>query len=100
MIDDLWVIERLVDRLPTFSVQLLYELQNNVAQGLHAAPSGLDLGDITNRTTRLTEGDKRKNWLFSHTPSVALASAAIYSLIKTAKANATDLIEICLDVVS
>ncbi|MGP9579955.1 hypothetical protein ACT3TQ_05900 [Halomonas sp. AOP12-C2-37] len=28
-----------------------------MAQGLHAAPSGLDLGDITNRTTRLTKGD-------------------------------------------
>ncbi|CAM3662395.1 hypothetical protein HACA111877_14250 [Halomonas casei] len=27
-----------------------------MAQGLHAAPSGLDLGDIANRTTRLTEG--------------------------------------------
>ena len=40
----------------TFLGRLLYALQNNVAQGLHAAPSGLDLGDITNRTTRLTEG--------------------------------------------
>ncbi|MCE7521236.1 helix-hairpin-helix domain-containing protein, partial [Halomonas titanicae] len=40
----------------TSSGRLLYALQNNVAQGLHAAPSGLDLGDITNRTTRLTEG--------------------------------------------
>ncbi|MGP9551840.1 IS66 family transposase [Halomonas sp. AOP42-D1-22] len=29
----------------------------------------------------------RKNWLFSHTPSGAHASAAIYSLIETAKAN-------------
>lgn len=29
----------------------------------------------------------RKNWLFSHTPSCAHASAAIYSLIETAKAN-------------
>ncbi len=29
----------------------------------------------------------RKNWLFSHTPSGAQASAAIYSLIETAKAN-------------
>ena len=28
----------------------------------------------------------RKNWLFSHTPSGAQASAAIYSLIETAKA--------------
>jgi len=42
----------------TSSGRLLYALQNNVAQGLHAAPSGLDLGDIANRTTRLTEGDK------------------------------------------
>jgi transposase len=40
----------------TFSERLLYALQNNVAQGLHAAPSGLYLGDITKRTTRLTEG--------------------------------------------
>ncbi|MGJ7462089.1 IS66 family transposase [Halomonas sp. MA07-2] len=29
----------------------------------------------------------RKNWLFSHTPSGAQASAAIYSLIETAKVN-------------
>ena len=29
----------------------------------------------------------RKNWLFSHTPSGAQASAAIYSLIETARAN-------------
>jgi len=29
----------------------------------------------------------RKSWLFSHTPSGAHASAAIYSLIETAKAN-------------
>jgi transposase len=29
----------------------------------------------------------RKNWLFSHTPSGAEASAAIYSLVETAKAN-------------
>ncbi|SFU00909.1 IS66 family transposase, partial [Halomonas saccharevitans] len=29
----------------------------------------------------------RKNWLFSQTPSGAQASAAIYSLIETAKAN-------------
>lgn len=29
----------------------------------------------------------RKNWLFSHTPSGAQASATIYSLIETAKAN-------------
>lgn len=29
----------------------------------------------------------RKNWLFSHTPSGAHASATIYSLIETAKAN-------------
>ncbi|WP_286902557.1 IS66 family transposase [Vreelandella sedimenti] len=29
----------------------------------------------------------RKNWLFSHTPSGAHASSAIYSLIETAKAN-------------
>ena len=29
----------------------------------------------------------RKNWLFSHTPSGAQASAVIYSLIETAKAN-------------
>jgi transposase len=29
----------------------------------------------------------RKNWLFSHTPSGAHASAAIYSLIETAKVN-------------
>ncbi|XKH59638.1 IS66 family transposase [Halomonas sediminis] len=29
----------------------------------------------------------RKNWLFSHTPRGAEASAAIYSLIETAKAN-------------
>ncbi|MCE7521385.1 hypothetical protein LZG37_24930, partial [Halomonas titanicae] len=44
----------------TSSGRLLYALQNNVAQGLHAAPSGLDLGDITNRTTRLTEGASKK----------------------------------------
>lgn len=50
----------------TFLGRLLYALQNNVAQGLHAAPSGLDLGDITNRTTRLTEGaltGQELNWL-------------------------------------
>ena len=29
----------------------------------------------------------RKNWLFSHTPQGAQASAALYSLIETAKAN-------------
>lgn len=29
----------------------------------------------------------RKNWLFSHTPNGAQASAALYSLIETAKAN-------------
>ena len=29
----------------------------------------------------------RKNWLFSHTPSGAQASATIYSLVETAKAN-------------
>ena len=29
----------------------------------------------------------RKNWLFSHSPSGAAASAALYSLIETAKAN-------------
>jgi transposase len=29
----------------------------------------------------------RKNWLFSGTPAGASASAAIYSLIETAKAN-------------
>lgn len=29
----------------------------------------------------------RKNWLFSHTPKGAQASAALYSLIETAKAN-------------
>jgi len=29
----------------------------------------------------------RKNWLFSGTPAGAAASAAIYSLIETAKAN-------------
>ena len=40
----------------TSSGRLIYALRNNVAQGLHAAPSGLDLGDIANRTTRLTEG--------------------------------------------
>lgn len=28
-----------------------------------------------------------KNWLFSHTPGDAQASAAIYNLIETAKAN-------------
>ncbi|WP_336269930.1 hypothetical protein [Vreelandella arctica] len=57
---------------------LLYDLQNNVAQGLHAAPSELDLGEITNRTTRLTEG----------------AALAVERDITA------DLIEICLDVVS
>lgn len=30
---------------------------------------------------------ERKSWLFSHTPSGAQVSAAIYSLIETAKAN-------------
>ena len=32
----------------------------------------------------------RKNWLFSGTPEGAAASAAIYSLIETAKANGLD----------
>ncbi len=32
----------------------------------------------------------RKNWLFSNTPQGAQASAAIYSLIETAKANGLD----------
>jgi len=31
-----------------------------------------------------------KNWLFSHTPHGAHASAALYSLIETAKANALE----------
>lgn len=29
----------------------------------------------------------RKNWLFADTPKVANASAAVYSLVETAKAN-------------
>ena len=29
----------------------------------------------------------RKNWLFADTPKVASASAAVYSIIETAKAN-------------
>ena len=41
----------------TSSGRLIYAPHNNVAQGLHVAPSGLDLGDIANRTTRLTEGE-------------------------------------------
>jgi transposase len=32
----------------------------------------------------------RKNWLFSGTPEGAAASAAIYSIIETAKANALE----------
>lgn len=32
----------------------------------------------------------RKNWLFSHTPQGAHASAAVYSLIETAKASGLD----------
>ena len=40
----------------TFSGWRLYALQNNVAHEFHTAPSGLSLGDIANRTTRLTEG--------------------------------------------
>ncbi len=32
----------------------------------------------------------RKNWLFSNTPQGAHASAAIYSLIETAKANSLE----------
>ena len=33
----------------------------------------------------------RKNWLFADTPKGASASAAIYSIIETAKANGLDL---------
>ena len=33
----------------------------------------------------------RKNWLFADTPEGASASAAIYSIIETAKANGLDL---------
>ena len=57
----------------TSSGRLLYALQNNVAQGLHAAPSGLDLGDIANRTTRLTEGATWR-WASSNTPPNAVNS--------------------------
>lgn len=32
----------------------------------------------------------RKNWLFADTPKGAAASAAVYSLIETAKANGLD----------
>ncbi len=42
----------------------------------------------------------RKNWLFSNTPRGADASAAIYSIVETAKANALkpfDYLEFLLD---
>lgn len=48
--------------------------------GSQGAYSDLD------RVPRL-RGGSRKNWLFSGTPAGASASAAIYSLFKTAKAN-------------
>ncbi|MCE7517124.1 hypothetical protein LZG37_03160, partial [Halomonas titanicae] len=62
----------------TSSGRLLYALQNNVAQGLHAAPSGLDLGDITNRTTRLTEGD-----YYDHAKYSALVNLVLEYMVKT-----------------
>ena len=46
------------------------------------------LGDITvaeNAIRLFTVG--RKNWLFADTPKGASASAAVYSIIETAKAN-------------
>uniref|UniRef100_UPI00201F571B hypothetical protein n=1 Tax=Vreelandella olivaria TaxID=390919 RepID=UPI00201F571B len=54
----------------TSSGRLIYALQNNVAQGLHVAPSGLDLGDIANRTTRLTEGGLAGFWFFWNSVSI------------------------------
>ena len=33
----------------------------------------------------------RKNWMFADTPKGAQASAAVYSLVETAKANGLDL---------
>lgn len=54
---------------------------------------GLNLG----RTSLITDEnairpfcDGRRNWLFSDTPEVAQASATIYSLIESAKANAPE----------
>ena len=35
----------------------------------------------------------RKNWLFSQTPKGASASADMYSLVETAKANGLDVFE-------
>lgn len=43
--------------------------------------------DHLSEHSKTTPFHNRKNWLFSHTPSGAQASAAIYSLIETAKAN-------------
>jgi transposase len=42
----------------------------------------------------------RKNWLFSHTPKGAAASATLYSLLETAKANGLDVQAYLLDVVT
>lgn len=39
-----------------FSGRLLFALQNNVAHGLHAVPSWLDVGNIANQIAGLAEG--------------------------------------------
>jgi transposase len=42
----------------------------------------------------------RKNWLFSHTPRGAEASATLYSLLETAKANGLNTYDYLLDVLT
>ena len=58
---------------------------------LACAPSGVSEKSQFLRLCSIEH--KRKNWLFADTPKGASASAAVYSLIETAKANGLNVYE-------
>ena len=91
LIDQLrtWLDKSLVQVLPKSALgKALHYLSNQWPRLTRFLDDGLiplDNNPAENAIRPFVVG--RKNWLFSHTPSGAQASAAIYSLIETAKAN-------------
>ena len=91
LIDQLrtWLDKSLAQVLPKSALgKALHYLDNQwprLTRFLHDGLIPLDNNPAENAIRPFVIG--RKNWLFSHTPSGAQASAAIYSLIETAKAN-------------
>jgi transposase len=71
----------LLGKAINYSLNQWYRLENYIKDG----NAGIDNNVVENAIRPFVIG--RKNWLFSGTPEGANASALLYSLIETAKAN-------------